>query len=217
MDLLQRQDRTERRDQPYLWDREGYADWVGDNQPVVGICWYEARAYCRWLAALWRVDGLAGVPGGVPEGYAVRLPTEAEWEAAARGREGRRYPWGPDFDAGSANTLEGRVLRVSPVGAYPDGSATCGALDLSGNTWEWTLSLWGDDPDTTAFPYPYQPQDGRENPEADPGVLRVVRGGSWSDNQRGARCAYRYYDNPFNRFNLLGFRVVIASPISLGG
>jgi formylglycine-generating enzyme required for sulfatase activity len=213
---LREQSRWQRRDQPRHWGKSAYSGWLGDNQPVMGVSWYEARAYCHWLEAQWRADGLPGSPDGIPEHYQVRLPSEAEWEAAARGREGRRYPWGPDLESGQANTLEGRVLRVSPVGAYPEGQAACGALEMSGNVWEWTLSLWGSTTKGPDFCYPYVPEDGREDVLAGPEVLRVVRGGSWYGDQRHARCACRGYGSPSGRYDHIGFRVVVALPISPG-
>lgn len=206
----------ERRDQPVFWDDPAYAGWVGDNQPVTGVCWYEARSFCRWLTAQWRSDEFAGRSGDLPEGYEIRLPTEAEWEAAARGSAGRRYPWEGDFEPGRANTLEGRVLRVNPVGAYPGGEAACGALEMSGSVWEWTHSLWGPEVRQPAFRYPYKKDDGREEAGAGPEVLRVVRGGSWGDTRGPARCASRLGHAPDERCDRLGCRVVLAPPISQG-
>jgi formylglycine-generating enzyme required for sulfatase activity len=205
---LREQSEDLRRDRPSLWGDPAYSGWVGDNQPVMGVCWYEARAYCRWLDARWRADG----PAEISAGYEVRLPTEAEWEAAARGPEGRRYPWGPEFDSGRANTLEGRVLRVNPVGAYPEGRAACGALEMSGNVWEWTLSLWGTTTNAPDYGYPYRSGDGREDVLAGPDALRIVRGGSWNRDARLARCATRTRDLPFGRNYYVGFRVVVALP-----
>ena len=136
---------------------------------MVGICWHEARAYCAWMSA----------QGGQP----FRLPTEAEWEAAARGREGRRYPWGPAFDLARCNTFETHVRATTPVGVFPGGDSPEGVADLAGNVWEWTGSAY--------VPYPYRADDGREDPE-DAETRRVVRGGSWGGDRRGdARSAYR--------------------------
>jgi len=213
LDWARRQASGQPRDRPAFWGNPAYAGWVGDNQPVIGVCWYEARAFCRWLYTRWRADGFEPAQA-IPAGYEVRLPTEAEWEAAARGPEARRYPWGPTFDPACANTLEGRVLRPSPVGAYPQGAAPCGALDMSGNIYQWTLSLWGEDPQSPSFLYPYRPDDGRENVLAGAEALRVVRGGSWVYDQWNARCACRLRYSPHDRGFDLGFRVVVAPPIS---
>jgi len=118
------------------------------NQPVVGVTWYEAMAYGAWLHKQLATSGqpctLAGVPWDTlltSGSWQVRLATEAEWEWAAGGQKPRRYAWGQTFTVELANTLEGRVLALSPVGAYPTGAAACGALDMSGNVWEWTHSL----------------------------------------------------------------------------
>ena len=179
-------DRSRR--EPAWWDD---AALTGANQPVVGVTWYEANAYCAWLSEV------AGRP--------CRLPTEAEWEAAARGGKARLYPWGRRFDPARANTVEGRVLGTSPVGVYPRGVGPLGLWDGAGNVWEWTSSLYK--------PYPYRSDDGREDPNA--AGRRVLRGGSWGNNRRLARCAYRYFDPPVYFFNLSGFRVVLpGSPPS---
>jgi formylglycine-generating enzyme required for sulfatase activity len=130
----------------------------------------------------------------------VRLPGEAEWEWAAGGPGHTRYPWGRNFDPERANTLEGRVLAPSPVGVYPAGAAKCGALDLSGNVWEWCHSLYR--------PYPYRAGDGREEPLAE--GRRTLRGGSWGIYLRNARVAVRDRTLPVNFGNRNGFRVVVA-------
>lgn len=206
----------QRRDQPLFWGDPAYAAWVGDNQPVIGVSWFEASAYCRWLSAHWRADGFQGRES-LPANCTVRLPSEAEWEAAARGPGGRRYPWDDEFDPWRANTIEkpARVLRVSPVGAYPDGEAECEALDMSGNVWEWTRSLWGEDWREPAFRYPYEPADGREDLDAPAEVLRVVRGGAFDGDQRFVRCAFRLGNLPYVRVRYNGLRGVL-SPFTSG-
>ena len=195
------------RDRPGYWDDEAYAN---PSQPVVGVTWFEALAYCRWLSEQLRVAGCGlqvwrdGQPGAwrPASGAAVtvRLPTEAEWERAARMDRGWVYPWGNRWDAGQANTWEGHVLRPAPVGVYPGGATPEGVHDLSGQVWEWTASLYR--------PYPYRPRDGREDLEAD--GRRVVRGGSWADGGSLARCAYRNRDAPDNWDFNQGFRVVLS-------
>ncbi len=119
---------TRRRDQPHFWDD---ARFNNPSQPVVGITWFEARAYCHWLDGVLRQAQEQGqVPAEtLPAGHAVRLPTEAEWERAARGPRGWKYPWGNGWDADKANSFEGHVLRTSAVGAYPQGVSAEGAYD----------------------------------------------------------------------------------------
>jgi formylglycine-generating enzyme required for sulfatase activity len=183
-------------DQPAFWEDERFNN---PSQPVVGVTWFEARAYCRWLDAQWRAVG-ARIASPLSEGYGVQLPSEAEWEYAARGRWGRRFPWGGRGDPGRANTLEGHVLRPTPVGSYPEGTTSQGIHEMSGNVWEWTRSLYK--------PYPYRAEDGRENPEAK-GPL-VVRGGAWGNRQGDARCAARVRYLPVGGYNFRGFRVVVS-------
>ena len=183
-------------DRPAYWDD---APFNHPCQPVVGVAWFEARAYCLWLQDRWRAAGDAAQPPLAP-GQGVALPSEAAWERAARYPRGGRYPWGRRWSPERANTAEGRVLRTTPVGVYPSGATAQGIHDLSGNVWEWTASLYRD--------YPYRPEDGREEPQAE--GPRVVRGGSWGSGRRVARCAYRSWDHP-GSFNVaLGFRVVVS-------
>jgi formylglycine-generating enzyme required for sulfatase activity len=175
------------RQEPAWWDDSAY---TGTNQPVVGVTWFEARAYCAWLSEA------AGQP--------CRLPSEVEWEVSVRGGKVRIYPWGYRFDPERANTVEGRVLRTTPVGVYPQGVGPLGLEDGAGNVWEWTTSLFE--------PYPYRPDDGREDPEA--AGRRVVRGGSWNNSRRIARCACRYDNAPVNFSLNFGFRVVFPGSLS---
>jgi formylglycine-generating enzyme required for sulfatase activity len=191
--------------QPACWDD---AEWNQPDHPVVCVSWYEAVAYTRWLA---RETGLD-----------VRLPTEAEWEKAARGTDGRTWPWGNDPPDGSrlnycdANcqydskdeTVDDGYQDTAPVGSYPAGASPYGALDMAGNVWEWTSTLWGGCDWSSNFAYPYRPYDGRENMEGSD--CRVVRGGAWLLPRVGARPANRDGDFPGGRSGALGLRVVVA-------
>jgi len=178
-----------RQTQPSVWNDDAFNN---PAQPVVGITWYEARAYCAWLSA--------------QTGQPFRLPTEAEWEAAARGQAGRRFAYDDDFDAARCNTFESHIRRTTPVGVFPGGETPdTGLVDMAGNVWEWTSSLYAS--------YPYVSSDGRENPITGDGP-RVVRGGSWGNFSGGARATYRYNGNPVVRDGGQGFRVVCSSPIS---
>jgi formylglycine-generating enzyme required for sulfatase activity len=210
-----------RRDRPFWW---GHPRWGLANRPVVGVNWYEALAYCAWLGErlqeaeppwqVWR-DGRLAEQKAPSSGFWVGLPTEAEWEKAARGsRRGRKararpWPWGDEWLAGRANTEEAGIGETSAAGCFPAGASPCGVLDLAGNVWEWTSTCWGrasfNRPDYT---YPYDAADGREEPDGPD--LRVVRGGSWLYAQRNARCAARDGDLPDGCNLNLGFRVVMS-------
>ncbi len=177
------------------------------NTPVVWVSWEEALAFCRWLAIRWRGSGR------IEPGWVVSLPSEAEWEKAARGQNGRIYPWGTDFAPDKANVRETEIGVPSTVGCFPLGASPCGCEEMSGNVLEWTRSLWGEDRRKPEFRYPYELADGREYIEAPKSFLRVLRGGSFINYSWLARCAYRNWHNPIFRPFDGGFRVVL-SPFS---
>ncbi len=131
-----------------------------------------------------------------------RLPAEAEFEAAARGKNGRLFPYGKTFDVNKCNTFESHIRRATPVGIF-DNATPEGAFDLSGNAYTWVLSIY----DQEKFPYPYRSDDGREDILAT-GVRRVLRGGSWLHDRVYARAISRFFLHPAYRGNHLGFRVV---------
>jgi iron(II)-dependent oxidoreductase len=126
-----------------------------------------------------------------------------------RGKK-HRYPWGDVFDASKCNTKETGIGDTTPVGAHPQGASPYGLLDMAGNVYEWTLSLWGRDIKEPAYGYPYDPADGREEIEAGNGVLRVLRGGAFYYDAVYARAAHRVKSYPDYRVRTRGFRVCVS-------
>lgn len=163
------------------------------QHPVVSVSWHDATAYCCWLSTV--------------TGRAYRLPTEAEWERAARGYDGRRYPWGDEWRDEAANVAGN---AITPVTAYPAGTSVEGCLDLLGNVQEWTNTLWGVDINQCDYPYPYRGDDGRE----DTGVhrlhlRRIYRGGSFKNRATEIHCSSRSSADSDNAILWRGFRVVL--------
>jgi formylglycine-generating enzyme required for sulfatase activity len=153
------------------------------DHPVTNVAWYDALAYCQWLSAV--------------TDHPYRLPTEAEWEKAARGTSALTYPWGNEFDKTRCNTWEAGMGRTTPVDTYPTGASPYGVQDLVGNVWEWCSSVFAD--------YPYRAHDGREDLAAHD--WRALRGGSWLDYEWGARAARRLSGQPDYVSRNTGFRV----------
>ncbi len=177
----------------------GEQSFQGGNHPCENVSWYDALAFCCWLS--WRLGG--GYTLDNIGAWAVRLPTEQEWEKAARGTAGRRYPYGDEFDAAKGNTSETGVGQTSAVGLFAEGDTSHWGKpisDLSGNVWEWCLTDYRS----------RAPRAEDENLRSDDS--RVLRGGSWSYSQGLARAAFRNSNHPSNRFSLFGFRVVCRPP-----
>lgn len=179
-------------DQPFWIDKtevtnaqygsEGY--FKGGNRPRESINWSDARDFCVSRGA--------------------RLPTELEWEYAARGPDNLTYPWGNTFVADNV-VYEANADETADVGSRPDGVSWVGALDMSGNVWEWVRTIYDTDQQTNAFPYPYRADDGREDLERTD-VLRVLRGGSWGNHDSFVRAPYRGWYNPDFRNDYVGLR-----------
>ena len=190
------------------WPETPGVDWLHpqgpestaeDNHPVVQVSWEDAAAYCDWV-------------GG-------RLPTEAQWEKAARGPDGGRFPWGDEFDGTYLNYCDGRCpverwrdvtyddgySRTAPVGSYPDNASPYGILDMAGNVWEWVFD-W------------YDPEYYRRAPYLNPtgpatGEMRTQRGGSWYDGEPHGwvNCLVRHQNPPTDRYEDVGFRCAVPA------
>lgn len=153
-------------------------NWNADDHPVVGVSWYEASAYASWAHK--------------------KLPTEQQWERAARGTDGRIYPWGDQFDTANCNTEDSGIMKTSEVGHYPKGVSPEGCYDMAGNIWEWTRTIY---------------DSGEATDDFSPGVnykkQPVIKGGSWEDKAEYKKCACRRTLKPIAKVNYAGFRCVM--------
>lgn len=174
--------------------------WHIPNCPVIGVTWYEANAYTRWLN-----EQLGTRPAKAPVDYVIRLARECEWEKAARFPGGHLYPWGHKWDEGQrVNWGESMIGRTSTVGIFPDGASPNQAHDLLGNVWEWCLTRW-------ATKY-VSPESEGNDPEGE--GHRCIRGGAWNDVIRdNLRTTTRNWLYPNIGLDYVGFRVVVSIPI----
>jgi formylglycine-generating enzyme required for sulfatase activity len=183
--------RGNRRRAPGYWDdaRFGIAR---PNHPVVDVTWYEASAFCRWLTS------------SLNDGYEYLLPSEAEWEYAARGAERRMYPWPAGELDGERANYNNKYNSTSAVGCFPQGATPEGVLDLAGNVWEWTRSEYR--------VYPYDPADGREDGSVSAQKSFTLCGGSWLNRPIYLRAASRYRSTPDNHDQNVGCRLARRPP-----
>lgn len=178
--------------------KPGDQKWKIADHPRENVSWYDAIAFCRWLS--FNVGG--GTALEKVNDWAVRLPTEFEWERAVRGTDGREYPYGNTFDKNKCNTSESGKKKTTPVTAYPAGESPVGALDMCGNVWEWCLTEYG------------KPSADAAGDVLSSDNIRVLRGGSWFNDRDPARAACRDRSGPNNRNSNDGFRVFACLPIS---
>jgi len=192
------------------------------NHPVESVSWTKAVKYCAWLTG--KLRECRNLPEAfhdlvVNRGYIIALPTEAEWEKAARGTDGKSYPWGNSIDGKKANYDEIGLKETSPVGCFPEGASPYGCMDMAGNVWEWCHDEW------EACPYRHR-VDGIEDPGYDErlsdwtkGLVnmvgrnrdRVMRGGSWCSSARVCRSAFRnWVGGSDGRIGFHGFRVCLV-------
>ena len=200
---------------PLYW-KVGTFEPAKPEMPVVGVSFADALAFCRW----------AREQTNLP----VRLPTESEWEKAARGTDGRLYPWGNQWEAKRCNSMEAKLGAPTPIGQFsPQGDSPYGVADMAGNVQEWCLSYFD--------VYPYDPTDGREalldanivasmfpklyetgcvaNPMMNEASIgkQTIRGGSWRQSKHEGRCAYRSWAAPMHRSDDTGFRCAYELPL----
>jgi formylglycine-generating enzyme required for sulfatase activity len=181
------------------------------THPVVYVNWYDAVAYCDWLTG--RLRTWAHTPESLAvllrqRDWRVTLPSEAEWEKAARGKDGRVYPWGNEFDPDRGNYDDTGTRITKAVGCFPSETSPYGVEELSGNVLEWTRSLWGE------YPYPSEriARSKREDLQAPAEESRVLRGGAFWGARQGVRCASRYRHDARDVHDFVGFRVALAGP-----
>ncbi len=159
--------------------------WGRGSRPVINVSWHDAKAFCDWMSQL--------------TGENIHLPTEAQWEKAAKGYIQRRFPWGDTDPTCSNANYFGCQGKTVPVGSYYLGRSLYGVHDMAGNVLEWCSDWYGEDY------YSYSPGT---NPKGPPtGIGRVARGGSWADYAQNCRCAIRFHGPPESWGSILGFRL----------
>jgi formylglycine-generating enzyme required for sulfatase activity len=187
------------------WWQEGYlspepakSTWEQPNRPRTDVAWVEALAFCRWLTAHARKQGL------IAPDEVIRLPTEYEWEKAARGSDGRSFPWGDAYHSGDANIDETydrsgplNLRETTAVGLYPGNRSPYGLYDCAGNVWDWCLNK----------------NDNPEDTDTSGDAMRAVRGGAWDFDRAFARAAARDRYDIGGRGSSVGFRLVCSLPI----
>jgi formylglycine-generating enzyme required for sulfatase activity len=180
---------------PEFWHSDRYGV-VRPNQPVVGISWYEAMAFCKWLTKHRDYN---------PEGYTYVLPSEAEWEYAARRATHRIYPWGNEKPDAERANFDGTYYGTSAVGCFPTSETPeDGIHDLSGNVLDWTRSAYQ--------VYPYNVRDGREDEENPIERTFVIRGGGWNGHSSVLCTSSRSFFSPDGHNRNVGFRLVRYPP-----
>jgi formylglycine-generating enzyme required for sulfatase activity len=184
------------------WASPSKNDPARQNHPATDLTWHDARAYCDWLAGCWRTEGRIG------SCERVRLPTEREWEAAARSVAGHIWPWGDSWALDHANGEETGFNDTCAVGLFAEGASSFGCGDMAGNVWEWCTTLWGKDMVTPSFRFPWM-NDGREALDASKDVRRVLRGGCFSSPSWKANGVYRGSLEPAGSWRGNGFRIVV--------
>jgi formylglycine-generating enzyme required for sulfatase activity len=176
-----------------LWDGNQPAE-EKLHQPVSGVTWYEALDYCQWLSE--------------ETGRLYTLPTEAQWERAARGTAGTLYPWGNDWDPAHCNVQKELITAVTAYPAQND----LGCYDLAGNTREWTLTAWGQERDHPDKKYTYPREDDRRNGVQEPATTRRIFRGGWASEPTGFRCSARAAYLPQKsgpKYKRHGFRIAL--------
>jgi formylglycine-generating enzyme required for sulfatase activity len=161
----------------------GVSSFSDLQQPIVGVNWHDALKFAQWKH--------------------MRLPTETEWEYAARGPESVEWPWGNTFSADNLHYEENAEGKTAVVGSYPAGVSWVGAMDLSGNVWEWCITEWRED---------YTSEE--NNAVTGANVRRLLRGGSWQNYLRNARPTSRFRRDPGLSNRNIGFRLVCMAPIA---
>jgi formylglycine-generating enzyme required for sulfatase activity len=172
----------EKRDEPSGWKEQlRHPNW-----PATWVSWHDADAYCRWLSGRTQRD--------------VRLPTEAQWEFAARGEGGSKYPWGDEAPTDQHANFGMRIGHATPVGIYPLGPTPEGVHDLAGNVWEWCADWYG----------PYSEEEQTDPAGPTKGTARLLRGGGFNDYPKILRAAFRNYFDPGYGYGHFGFRCVVV-------